>query len=308
AQMGQMIRADWPWQVTAARRGADAFNRPCVDFTLDAAGATWMSDLTGRYANPKVPGGAYLAILVDGQVCSAPRIMSPIAREGQITGRFTDKEVDDLIRLLTAPPASRPAATTETEALKGKLVQWVETFFRENYRDITARKTLEWGEPEVTADGDLAIRYKFLATIRDKDQMVIEQRFAFTPNGKYVSAETIEKGPATRPASAVRHAASRPVTVAGKEALKGKLVQWVEKFFSENYRDITARKTLEWGEPEVTAEGNLAIRYKFLATIWNKDQTIIDQRFTFSADGEYLSAETIEKAPATHPGSRPGEK
>ncbi|MCY2927253.1 MAG: SLBB domain-containing protein [Planctomycetota bacterium] len=119
AQMGQMIRADWPWQVTAARRGADAFNRPCVDFTLDAAGATWMSDLTGRYANPKVPGGAHMAILVDGQVCSAPRIMSPIARQGQITGRFTDKEVDDLVRRLTARPAegAKTSARKEAESL-----------------------------------------------------------------------------------------------------------------------------------------------------------------------------------------------
>jgi tetratricopeptide (TPR) repeat protein len=83
------------------------------------------------------------------------------------------------------------------------------------------------------------------------------------------------------------------------EALKGKLITWVEKFFSENYRDITARKTLQWGEPETTAAGNLAIRYKYLATIWDKDQQIIEQRFTFTPEGKYVSGETIEKSPAT---------
>jgi len=82
------------------------------------------------------------------------------------------------------------------------------------------------------------------------------------------------------------------------EAFKAKLINWVEKFFSENYRDITARKTIEWGQPETTAGGNLAIRYKYLATIWNKDKQIIEQRFTFTPQGKYVSAETIEKGPA----------
>ena len=31
--------------------------------------------------------------------------------------------------------------------------------------------------------------------------MIIEQRFTFTPEGKYVSAETIEKVPVTQPAT-----------------------------------------------------------------------------------------------------------
>lgn len=79
------------------------------------------------------------------------------------------------------------------------------------------------------------------------------------------------------------------------EALKAKLINWVEKFFSENYRDITARKTIEWGDPETTPAGNLSIRYKYLATIWNKDKQVIEQRFTFTPEGKYVSAETIEK-------------
>lgn len=84
-------------------------------------------------------------------------------------------------------------------------------------------------------------------------------------------------------------------------AAKANLINWVEKFFSENYRDITSRKTIEWGEPETTAGGNLSIRYKYLATIWNKDKMVMEQRFTFTPAGEYVSAETIEKGPATQP-------
>jgi len=86
-----------------------------------------------------------------------------------------------------------------------------------------------------------------------------------------------------------------------KESLKGKLINWVEKFFSKNYRDITARKTLEWGDPETTSGGNLAIRYKYIATIWNKNKKIIEQRFTFTPEGKYVSAATIDRRPAPLP-------
>jgi hypothetical protein len=92
---------------------------------------------------------------------------------------------------------------------------------------------------------------------------------------------------------------------AENEALKGRLVTLVENFLSENYRDITARKTLEWGDPESTASGNISIRYKYLATIWNKDQMVISQRFTFTPEGKYVSAETIEKGPASQPTTQP---
>ncbi len=89
--------------------------------------------------------------------------------------------------------------------------------------------------------------------------------------------------------------------VAEKDALKARLINWVEDFFSKNYRDITARKTLKWGAPESLPNGNLSIRYKYLATIWNKDKQIIEQRFTFGPEGKFISADTIEKAPATQP-------
>ncbi|MBN1555773.1 MAG: tetratricopeptide repeat protein [Phycisphaerae bacterium] len=90
----------------------------------------------------------------------------------------------------------RPSPLAEKEVLKGKLVNWVEDFFSRNYRDITARKTLQWGQPETTPGGNLSIRYKFLATIRRKEKQIIEKRFTFTPEGKFVSAETIEQSPA----------------------------------------------------------------------------------------------------------------
>ncbi|NIA16745.1 MAG: hypothetical protein GWO86_00175, partial [Planctomycetes bacterium] len=67
----------------------------------------------------------------------------------------------------------------------------------------------------------------------------------------------------------------------------------VEDFFKHNYRDITARKTLEWGEPAQDANGNTSIRYKYEATIWGKDKIITDQLFVFDKSGKLLSFDKI---------------
>ncbi len=97
---------------------------------------------------------------------------------------------------------------------------------------------------------------------------------------------------------------ARQVNAAGAESFdgpvqRGGVKDWVEKFFSENYRDVTARKTLAWGQPMEDANGNVSITYKYLATIWDKDKKVIEQRFTFTPQGKYVSAETIETGPAT---------
>jgi hypothetical protein len=64
---------------------------------------------------------------------------------------------------------------------------------------------------------------------------------------------------------------------------------WVETFFKQNYRDITARKTLEWGEPTTDDNGQISLRYKYEATIWGKDIKINDQIFTFDKSGTFIS-------------------
>lgn len=71
----------------------------------------------------------------------------------------------------------------------------------------------------------------------------------------------------------------------------------VEDFFKHNYRDITARKTIEWGWPTTDENGNLSIRYKYEATIWGRDKIIENKVFTFDKDGKYLSAKSLEGFP-----------
>ena len=80
----------------SARVGVDQNNEPDVQFTLNPAGADKFKRETGRNV------GRRLAIILDGSVASAPTIQSQIGAEGQITGRFTAQEADELAKILRA--------------------------------------------------------------------------------------------------------------------------------------------------------------------------------------------------------------
>jgi beta-lactamase regulating signal transducer with metallopeptidase domain len=155
-----------------------------------------------------------------------------------------------------------------------QLKQLVEDFFKHNYRDITARKTIEWGEPTVDTNGNMSIRYKYEATIWDKDKIITDQLFVFDKNGELVSFNKIS-----------------PFPVGSKQWLQER----VEEFFKSNYRDVTARKTVEWGEPISVPNNNYSIRYKYEATIWGKDKIVQNKIFTFDANGKFVSANDVEQ-------------
>jgi SecD/SecF fusion protein len=90
---------DQAWQLSSAQRGADELGRPAINFQLNALGGQRMGQITG----PNV--GKPMAILMDNQVISAPNLNSKINDSGQITGDFTPKEVDYLLRTLKAGSA-----------------------------------------------------------------------------------------------------------------------------------------------------------------------------------------------------------
>src|SRR5262245_49537072 len=79
-----------------ARVGVDQNNAPSVDFTLNPLGADKLKRETGRNV------GRRLAIILDGSVASAPVIQSQIADRGQISGRFSTEEADELSKVLRA--------------------------------------------------------------------------------------------------------------------------------------------------------------------------------------------------------------
>ena len=72
------------------------WRRPAVGFEFDTIGSRKFADLTSTHQ------GWLLAIILDGQLQSAPRIRERIAGAGIIEGRFTEKEVLDLVNILRA--------------------------------------------------------------------------------------------------------------------------------------------------------------------------------------------------------------
>jgi len=181
-----------------------------------------------------------------------------------------------ILTLVIAAVVLLPMAGAVKKPIDAGTKEWVqnlvEDFFKHNYRDITARKTIEWGEPVRDANGNVSIRYKYEATIWDKDKIIENKVFTFDKDGKFISVKKIRE-----------HSI---YTKAGAQEL-------VEEFFKNNYRDITARKTIEWGEPVREADGNVSIRYKYEATIWDKDKIIENKVFTFDKDGEFVSVKKI---------------
>jgi len=90
-----------------ARPSRDVNNAPDVDFTLTNEGARKFGKATGENI------GRYLAIVLDGQVRSAPRIDGRITDQGQITGGFSTQEASDLALVLRS--GALPASLTYLE-------------------------------------------------------------------------------------------------------------------------------------------------------------------------------------------------
>ena len=67
---------------------------PAVSFTMKGEGATRMGELTGKNIDRR------MAILLDDQIIQAPGIRSRITDSGQITGGYTQKEVQSLVTIL----------------------------------------------------------------------------------------------------------------------------------------------------------------------------------------------------------------
>ncbi|MGW8256603.1 MAG: M56 family metallopeptidase, partial [Thermoguttaceae bacterium] len=94
-----------------------------------------------------------------------------------------------------------------------------------------------------------------------------------------------------------RSAAIAPGEQMGISVEKADLMGRVEWLFMHGAQDVTARKSIEWGDVEKDKDGNRMIRYKFEATIWGKDVIIANQVFTFDAKGNLLNVKDVEGFP-----------
>ena len=85
------------WGLRNAFRTVDQrLGSAAVGFQLDQAGGQRMARLTGAHV------GEPMAIVLDDEVYTAPRLNSTIADSGVITGQFSEDELSYLIRVLTA--------------------------------------------------------------------------------------------------------------------------------------------------------------------------------------------------------------
>jgi len=93
------------WKLTKARPSTDQMGRRAISFTLDERGGRLFGNVTGKNI------GRPLCILLDGLAISAPNIQTKITTDGQITGSFSQEEVEDMISKLNA--GSLPAMLIE---------------------------------------------------------------------------------------------------------------------------------------------------------------------------------------------------
>ncbi len=83
--------------ITSARPDQDRRRRPCIRFNLNPAGGKLVGELTAHHLPDKLKEFTYkLGIILNGELYSAPAIQSMIYQEGEITGSFSQQEVEDL--------------------------------------------------------------------------------------------------------------------------------------------------------------------------------------------------------------------
>jgi SecD/SecF fusion protein len=107
--------------------------KPIVLFRFNARGGDLFQDLTTKNRPTGTKESAfrrYLAILLDGQIVSAPTINAIIRTDGEISGNFTRPEVERLVRILRAgalPATLKPIPVSENTmgaTLGADTVKW----------------------------------------------------------------------------------------------------------------------------------------------------------------------------------------
>ena len=139
------------------------------------------------------------------------------------------------------------------------------------------RKSLEWGEVDTDAAGNSSIRYMCEAQIWDKETMVMNQVFTFGKDGAFVRYVNVDGFPQEKKGK-----------VWDVTTQKG-MIELVDDFFEHNFRDISKRETIEWGQVTRDGAGNSSIGCRYQATIWGKDKKVMDQVFTFDSTGKFVS-------------------
>lgn len=102
--------------LTKAFVDTDQSNRPAIGFRFDGEGARKFGEATSQNI------GRPFAIILDGKVVSAPRIISAITGgSGQITGNFTVQEASELVNVLNGGALTAPLNIEEQRVVSAEL-------------------------------------------------------------------------------------------------------------------------------------------------------------------------------------------
>jgi SecD/SecF fusion protein len=105
--------------LTSAGDTQDSKMRPAVRFNFNTKGGDLFYDLTSKNAPASETEGGfhrYLAIVLDGQIMSAPSLNARIRDSGIIEGRFTKVEIDRLVNIFRSgalPATLKPLPVSE---------------------------------------------------------------------------------------------------------------------------------------------------------------------------------------------------
>lgn len=115
--------------LTQAQAQMDDNGQMAVGFNFSARGGQLFSQLTDKYKPDKTDGfERRLAVLLNGEIQTAPTIRTRISDRGQITGNFKREEIDQLISVLNAgalevPLIEQPVSEFTISPLLGVDVQ-----------------------------------------------------------------------------------------------------------------------------------------------------------------------------------------
>lgn len=92
----RLTAAEGQWQVAKSSPSSDHLGRPAIAFEMNPKGAVLLGGLT------RINVGKKMAVLFDDQVYTAPTLQSAISANGQITGEFSQEEINYIVRVLGA--------------------------------------------------------------------------------------------------------------------------------------------------------------------------------------------------------------
>ncbi|MCC6951399.1 MAG: protein translocase subunit SecD [Phycisphaerales bacterium] len=92
----RLTQHEGAWAVSRAYPGADNIGRPAIHFNMNAPGSVKLGNLTRAHVNDK------MAVLLDDEVYTAPRLNSEISSGGIIEGDFDPSEIQYIVRVLGA--------------------------------------------------------------------------------------------------------------------------------------------------------------------------------------------------------------